>query len=152
MEKYKSEIQRRLFLLASEFGLSPNQFSIKIGRDRSYLHKIAKEVQSDALRDIFTTFPSANIVWIITGEGDMLLNEGDDTLRSSDASLLLRLFNEERLKTSKLEEEIRDLVIEKKTVEKERDELKEMLNSIKIDNVKLRQKLGIDEPRENMAG
>ena len=152
MEKYKSEVQRRLFLLASEFGLSPNQFSIKIGRDRSYLHKIAKEVQSDALRDIFTTFPSANIVWIITGEGDMLLNEGDDTLRSSDASLLLRLFNEERSKTSKLEEEIRDLAIEKKTVEKERDELKEMLNSIKIDNVKLRQKLGIDEPRENMAG
>lgn len=152
MEKYKSEVQRRLFLLASEFGLSPNQFSIKIGRDRSYLHKIAKEVQSDALRDIFTTFPSANIVWIITGEGDMLLNEGDDTLRSSDASLLLRLFNEERSKTSKLEEEIRDLAIEKKTVEKERDELKEVLNSIKIDNVKLRQKLGIDEPRENMAG
>lgn len=152
MEKYKSEVQRRLFLLASEFGLSPNQFSIKIGRDRSYLHKIAKEVQSDALRDIFTTFPSANIVWIITGEGDMLLNEGDDTLRSSDASLLLRLFNEERSKTSKLEEEIRSLVVEKKIVEKERDDLKEMLNSIKIDNVKLRQKLGIDEPRENMAG
>ena len=50
-----SEVQERLIVLAKALNISPNQFSLSIGRDRSYVKKITKEIQTDALRSIFTT-------------------------------------------------------------------------------------------------
>lgn len=135
--KNDSEVGSRLLLLADKLGLNPNQFSIQIGKDRSYLHKISKEIQSDVLRNIFNSFPQANLAWIITGEGEPLLYQPTESLQSTDASLILRMFNEERGKIEKLEKE-------NKTLMKEKQELKDSINKLNLENLSLKQQLGIE--------
>lgn len=94
-----SEVQERLIVLAKALNISPNQFSLSIGRDRSYVKKITKEIQTDALRSIFNTYPNVNLVWIITGKGDIFIKE------DSDNALLQHYMSE----NAELKEKIYDL-------------------------------------------
>ena len=66
-----SEIKDRLYILSKELGLNASQFSERVGKDRTYLSNIRKEIQTDVLRNIFIEFPDVNISWIVTGEGEM---------------------------------------------------------------------------------
>ena len=92
-----SEVQERLVVLAKALNISPNQFSLSIGRDRSYVKKITKEIQTDALRSIFNIYPNVNLVWIITGEGDIFIKE------ESDNALLQHYRSENAEFTNKIE-------------------------------------------------
>ena len=94
-----SEVQERLIVLAKALNISPNQFSLSIGIDRSYVKKITKEIQTDALRSIFNTYPNVNLVWIITGKGDIFIKE------DSDNALLQHYMSE----NAELKEKIYDL-------------------------------------------
>lgn len=143
--KKDSEVGSRLLLLADRLGLNPNQFSVQIGKDRSYLHKISKEIQSDVLRNIFSAFPQANLTWIVTGEGEPLLYHPTEALQSTDASLILRMFNEERGKVEKLEKENKVLV-------KEREVLKDSISKLNLENLSLKQQMGIETSPSTKAG
>jgi predicted RNA-binding protein with PIN domain len=70
-----SLVKKRLLELCSFLGISPDQFSKNIGKNREYIRKITKEIGSDALRQIYLAYSDVNILWIITGEGEMLLSE-----------------------------------------------------------------------------
>ena len=142
--KEEGEIKARLYLLAKKLGITPNEFSIRIGKDRTYLSKISKEIQTDVLRNIFVAFPCVNILWIITGEGEILFQKADETLQSSDASLLLRMFNKETEKVEKLQNELEDLINENKELVKEKGSLQEEAYRLSLENIQLKQQLGME--------
>ena len=130
-------IKERLLDLCNEIQVSKAYFSQEIGKNRQFIDKITGEIGSDVLRQIYLRFPSVNVLWIITGKGDMLLQKSDETLHSSDASLLLRMLNKEREKIDKLEENNKNLM-------REKEELKDNINQLNIENLKLKQQLGVE--------
>lgn len=105
MENF-SPVKQRLIELCDALNITPNSFSQRIGKSRSFIKGITKDIGSDALREIYLTFPEVNILWIITGEGDKFLK--------NDVSLS----NNENL-TSYLKEENKELKEEMKRLIKE---------------------------------
>lgn len=136
MEK-ESEIKNRLYYLVEELGLNPSRFSSKIGKDRTYLSNISKEIQTDVLRNIYIAFPQVNLVWLITGKGEIFLPEPNLSQAATDLKTLLTTFNEERRLAKQLQKEKDELMDEKM-------ELKECIHQLEMENLKLKQQLGSD--------
>lgn len=104
-----SQIKERLTELCAELGISVAKFSQSIGKNREYIHKITGEIGTDVLRQIYLTFPNVNIVWIVTGEGEILLTDdgkGVNYLKNTD--LLDRLIKKSE-DVGRLEEEVKQL-------------------------------------------
>lgn len=149
--KEESEIKARLYLLANCLGVTPNEFSIRIGKDRTYLSKVSKEIQTDVLRNIFITFPSVNILWIITGEGEVLTQKADEALQSNDTSLLLRMLNKEVEKVEKLQNKMDELLCENKELLKEKVSLQENVYRLNLENIQLKQRLEMETSPSSKA-
>ena len=118
-----SEVKERLLRLTKALNITPNQFSLSIGRDRSYIKKITKEIQTDALRSIFNTYPNVNLMWIITGEGDIFIQEESENAllqhyRSENAELKSKIDNLNR-EIGRLESRIEE--VKKEFVPREGD-------------------------------
>ena len=86
--------------------MTTNQFSLKIGKSREFVRKITGEIGSDALRNILRSFPNVNLVWIITGEGEIFLSPND--IKSNDNNLTNYLKEENK----ELKEEVKRLIQE----------------------------------------
>ena len=108
------EIKTRILQLVKALDMNPNQFSKQIGKDRSYVTSIKKEISTDVLRNIFDQFPNVNIMWIITGEGDIFIEE------ESENALLQHY----RLENAELKNKIDNLNREIGRLESQLDELK----------------------------
>lgn len=98
--KTDSEIKNRLYFLAEKLGMNPSQFSAKIGKDRTYLSNIRKEIQTDVLRNIYINLPEVNLIWVITGKGEMFLSQNE--IANNENFLL-------KQKIADLEQEIKNL-------------------------------------------
>lgn len=113
MTKSISEIKQRLYDLIEAIGVNSNQFALSIGKDRSYIHNITKEIQTDVLRKIYSKYPHVNIMWIITGEGDMFVSPNpSDVLfqHLKEENQELKLRNEElNREIGKLQEQIKEI-------------------------------------------
>lgn len=82
-------VKERLFQLCDALGVSPNQFSQQIGKSREFVRKITGEIGSDVLRNIFREYPNTNLIWIITGEGSMFLENGVISPKSENLTSFL---------------------------------------------------------------
>jgi len=61
-------------------GLSARQFDLSIGAGNGYTLRMKKNhasVGSDVIETILRTYPQLNVVWLITGEGEMLKKKED---------------------------------------------------------------------------
>ena len=73
MEDYT--VKDRIVKLTKYYKLSQRAFSTKLGLSYNYVNKINNEISTHALRNIFREFPEVNLIWVITGEGEMILPE-----------------------------------------------------------------------------
>ncbi len=56
-------------------GLSARQFDISIGASNGYILRMQKNnasIGSDVIENIIRIYPQLNVVWLLTGEGEML--------------------------------------------------------------------------------
>lgn len=68
----------RIKQILDYYNISVRKFSIKIGVNESTIRKIILEntsIQSNNLLKISQNFPNINLDWLITGRGEMLLQE-----------------------------------------------------------------------------
>lgn len=68
----------RLMQFINYAGLSARQFDLSIGASNGYtlrMQKNSASVGSDVIENILKAYPQLNVVWLITGEGDMLKEE-----------------------------------------------------------------------------
>lgn len=107
----------RLMQFIEFVGLSARQFDLSIGASNGYTLRMKKNsasIGSDVIENIIRTYPQLNLVWLITGEGDML-NPDKEILRTGELPLEQRL-QIERLVEAKIKErqdrELRDLLKE----------------------------------------
>ncbi|NJB36634.1 MULTISPECIES: hypothetical protein [Flavobacteriaceae] len=65
----------RLMQFIEHAGLSARQFDISIGASNGYTLRMRKNhasIGSDVIENIIKTYPQLNLIWLITGEGEML--------------------------------------------------------------------------------
>lgn len=103
-KKVNTELKERMLKICSELGISPNKLSEESGMSREYIRQMKECIAADLLRYISRNYPSINLVWLITGDGEMK-NESS----TQDVSLLIKMLNEEREKNQALQNQINEL-------------------------------------------
>ena len=68
-------MQERLSKLAKALGVSNREFSRRIGKSDNYIATMNIDITVGVANNIYTTFPQVNLLWLITGKGDILLKE-----------------------------------------------------------------------------
>nr|WP_297702492.1 hypothetical protein [uncultured Eudoraea sp.] len=110
----------RLMQFIKFAGLSARQFDLSIGASNGYTLRMKKNnasIGSDVIENILKVYPQLNVVWLITGEGDMLKKQEEDEILDFD-----------HLPKSR-QQEIEDL-IEQKIKERQEEELKRLLKEV----------------------
>lgn len=117
-----SKTINRIMLVIKHLGISARQFDISIGTANGYILRMQKNnasVGSDVIERIIELYPQINLVWLITGQGDMLLE--DSRTKTSKTNLEIEEYINDRLsekwsaeKKSLLDEILKEL----KSVEK----------------------------------
>lgn len=64
-------IKERLTAFCKAKGISRASFSLSIGRARNYVETIRSSVTPSALDVIRKVYPELNVLWLMTGEGEM---------------------------------------------------------------------------------
>lgn len=110
----------RLMQFIKYVGLSARQFDLSIGASNGYTLRMKKNnasIGSDVIENILRVYPQLNVVWLITGEGDMLKKPEDAETLDFD-----------HLPKSR-QQEIED-IIEQKIKERQEEELKHLLKEV----------------------
>jgi len=116
-------------------GLSARQFDLSIGASNGYTLRMKKNnasIGSDVIENILRVYPQLNVVWLITGEGEMLKKSEEDEILDFD-----------HLPKSR-QQEIEDL-IEQKIKERQEEELKRLLKEV-TEEIEKTQKRLEEEP------
>lgn len=74
-DNFSSEMQERLSKLANALGVSNREFSRRIGKSDNYIATMNIDITVGVANNIYTAFPQVNLLWLITGKGDILLKE-----------------------------------------------------------------------------
>lgn len=93
-----SKTIHRIMLLIKHLNISARQFDISIGTANGYILRMQKNnasVGSDVIERIVKLYPQVNLVWLITGKGDMLLEETKK--KSEKTDLQIEQYIHERL-------------------------------------------------------
>ena len=108
----------RLMQFIEFAGLSARQFDLSIGASNGYTLRMKKNhasIGSDVIEAIIKTYPQLNLIWLMTGEGEML-NPDKEVLQTG------------KLPQAQLDEIVS--IVEAKIKERQRKELKAMLEEI----------------------
>jgi len=110
----------RLMQFIKFAGLSARQFDLSIGASNGYTLRMVKNnasIGSDVIENILKVYPQLNVVWLITGEDEMLKKKEEPEILDFD-----------HLPKSR-QQEIEDL-IEQKIKERQEEELKHLLKEV----------------------
>ena len=122
----------RLMQFIKYAGLSARQFDLSIGAGNGYtlrMQKNSASIGSDVIETILKAYPQLNVVWLITGEGEML-KENEDELT----------LNFDELPKEKQNEIER--IIESKIKARQQEELKRLLKEVTEEIERTQKKLG----------
>lgn len=111
----------RLMQFINHAGLSARQFDLSIGASNGYTLRMKKNrasIGSDVIENILRIYPQLNVVWLLTGEGNMLKEKSEPLPLDFD-----------QLPRDK-QEEI-ESIIENKIKERQRDELERLMQEIR---------------------
>ena len=112
-------IKQRLLEICQALGISASELSTTIGKSRPYIANLKKDISSETLLNIHINYPSVNILRIITGEGEVLLNKDKQSNVSIDISFFIEKYNQ-------LEKENKELLLEIGELKGRLKELKEL--------------------------
>lgn len=83
-------IKQRLLDICNALNISASEMSTTIGMSRPYIANLKKDITTEVLLNIHIKYPSVNIMRIITGEGDVLLETNKIQNANIDSSFSLR--------------------------------------------------------------
>lgn len=107
-------IKERIQALIQALGMSGREFCKSIGQSDSWNRTIGKNIGTDVVVNILTTYPQVNINWLILGEGDIFRKNYPAELKEESNILYFNknyetICEELRLDNKELREENRKL-------------------------------------------
>lgn len=72
-------VKERIFEYIDKKGLNPSRFEKMAHLSNGYLKGVKENIGSGKIEDILQAFPDLNRVWLMTGEGEMLKSESEET-------------------------------------------------------------------------
>lgn len=85
-----SKTINRIMDLVSALNISARQFDIAIGTGNGYTLRMKKNnasVGSDVIERIKQEFPQVNLVWLITGKGNMFVTDANNTTKLTELDI-----------------------------------------------------------------
>lgn len=79
-------VKERLIAYLDYKCISKSEFGRAIGVSTSYIHSIRKSIQPDKIQGIAQNYADLNINWLLTGEGEMLLEDDNANLVEPEIS------------------------------------------------------------------
>ncbi|WP_299274625.1 hypothetical protein [uncultured Psychroserpens sp.] len=73
-----SKTIHRIMKVVSALNMSARQFDLSIGTGNGYILRMQKNnasVGSDVIERIIKEYPQVNLIWLITGKGDMFIEQ-----------------------------------------------------------------------------
>ena len=77
-------VKDRLIAFIKSLGISTREFERRIGVKNSYISHLIYSPSNGVLESIFQQYPNLRRVWLLTGEGKMLVGDGEEYPRMSD--------------------------------------------------------------------
>jgi hypothetical protein len=108
MKKKEPIMRTRMTQISELLDLSQAKFSLSLGKSRGYIKNIRDEIGSNVLYKILTEYPQINILWILTGQGQILLSES----QNPDDQRLAQELNFAKDRIKQLEKENKELIFE----------------------------------------
>ncbi|MEL5895010.1 hypothetical protein AAE250_16145 [Bacteroides sp. GD17] len=112
-------IKQRLLDICKALGISASEMSTSIGMSRPYIANLKKDITTEVLLNIHTKYPSVNIMRIITGEGDILLDDNKNLNSEINFSFFIEKYNQLESENKKLLLEIGELRGQLKVIKKD---------------------------------
>lgn len=84
-------VKDRIKVFITSVRMTNQRFEVECGLSNGYIANIRKGIGENALERISNRFPDLNRVWLLTGEGDMLLNKEVHTSKDDAATWVLLL-------------------------------------------------------------
>ncbi len=78
-----NKIVDRIAIIIRHFKLNNNSFETRLGLSTNYIGPMIKRggnVGSHIIQKIIQEFPTVNVRWLITGEGNIEIDQADDTM------------------------------------------------------------------------
>jgi transcriptional regulator with XRE-family HTH domain len=72
----ETSVKERLKQFIDTLNISEREFCRRIGVSSSYVMSIKKSIQPDKMQTISIHFPELNPLWLLLGQGEMLLSDG----------------------------------------------------------------------------
>ena len=72
----ETSVKERLNQFIDTLNISEREFCRRIGVSSSYVMSIKKSIQPDKMQAISIHFPELNPLWLLLGQGEMLLSDG----------------------------------------------------------------------------
>ncbi len=94
-----SKTVHRIMQVIAALNMSARQFDISIGTANGYILRMEKNnasVGSDVIERIIKKYPQVNLVWLMTGKGEMFLEESSN--QKSKSSKEIESYINEKLK------------------------------------------------------
>ena len=85
LKKIMSKTIHRILKIVEQLGISARQFDMSIGTANGYTLRMSKNnasVGSDVIERIKEVYPQINLVWLITGKGDMFVENSKQVLKT----------------------------------------------------------------------
>lgn len=118
-----SKTVHRIMQVISALNMSARQFDMSIGTANGYILRMEKNnasVGSDVIERIIKKYPQVNLVWLMTGKGEMFLDDSIQPIKRNSKEI--EMYINDKLR-SKLSEDKRVLLNEiLSDIEKFRDE------------------------------
>ena len=107
-------IKERIQTLIEALDVSGREFCKSIGQSNSWNRTIGKNIGTDIVVKILSTYPQVNINWLVLGEGDIFIENSTNELREAPSKLYFNknyeaMFEELRLDNKDLREENKKL-------------------------------------------
>lgn len=139
MDKKLSFIKERILYLTELKGFGKEEFFSKIGMTYGNFKGRFKEkpINSNALENILSIIPDVNTHWLLTGEGEPIINkayQNDDKLRDVNEAEPIYLKSSEEAIAEKVLEKLSPLMKKIDRIEQHQKELFNQLNNKKDAN------------------